>query len=84
MKWIAELRVIAYARRMVRALEDIADSHRILARIAQQTWDENHRLSDRPRKKVEMGHMSQVAANASWKKYMESLGMDPEREEEER
>jgi hypothetical protein len=70
MKWFAELRILAYARRMVRALEDIADSHRMLARIAEKTWDENHRprkgSGQGPYKRVVVGQFDQDAANKRW------------------
>lgn len=76
MKWFAELRLLALVRRGVRALESIADSHRVLADIATRTWDETHRHPDGPRKKSVLGQMDQREVNRRWRAAQREMGIE--------
>lgn len=42
MSWIPNLRILAFARRAVRALESMAESQAKLARLAEDEWSHKH------------------------------------------
>lgn len=42
MSWFANLRILAFCRRAVRALESIAESQRTLAQLAEDEWKFKH------------------------------------------
>jgi hypothetical protein len=78
-KWFPNIRLLVVGIRILRTLDDLADSHRILARIAQSTWDENHRVrkpQDGPYKKVVVGAFDQTAANEAWHKQQVAAGLE--------
>jgi hypothetical protein len=42
MSWFTNLRILAFVRRAVRALESLAESQRTLASLAQEEWNAKH------------------------------------------
>jgi hypothetical protein len=63
--WFTNLRILAFVRRGVRALEDIASSQRTLAQLAQDDWNARH--APRVPRRMEFGAMSQKRANAVYR-----------------
>jgi hypothetical protein len=81
MIWFPNIRLLVVGVRILHSLEVIAEAHITLAKIAQDTWDENHRVrkpQDGPYKKVVVGAFDQTAANESWHKQQVAAGLEDE------
>jgi hypothetical protein len=64
MSWFANLRILAFVRRGVRALESISDSQRTLAKLAEDAWEEKH--APHLSKKMEFGTLNVEEVNTRY------------------
>lgn len=78
MSWFANLRLLAFARRITRAIESIADSLRTLARISADEWAKEN--APRPPRKMEFGSFDVEEANKRYRKEREAQGISEEDE----
>jgi hypothetical protein len=78
MKWFAGLRALALLRAAVRALERFAAAHETLARIAQDTWDEQHKPYVKPT--FAQLSMDPELVGEEWKRRKDALLIEEEPE----
>jgi hypothetical protein len=64
MALFTNLRILAYCRRAVVALESLAESQRTLARLAQDEWE--FRNAPRPRKEVSISTFDRDGVSKRW------------------
>jgi hypothetical protein len=69
---MSNLRILAFLRRGIVALESIAESQETMARLAQGTWDEAH--FKRKGKPTEISVFDPVAASDRWERRLRGEG----------
>jgi hypothetical protein len=80
LSFVTDLRFLVLARRAAIALEDIADSQRTLASLAQDAWNESH--APRKPRVAEFGTLDQDAVNKRYHKEREAQMFEPIPEDE--
>jgi hypothetical protein len=73
MNWYASLRIIAFLRRGIVALESLAESQRTLAKLAEDDWAEKN-VPKRVDRKVDIGTFDPQAASERWEEQQRFLG----------
>ena len=67
MSWFSNLRLLTFARRIARALEDLADSQRTIANILQFNHDRRQERRNRKPKQIVFGKFDVEEANKRWR-----------------
>jgi len=72
MSWMSNLRILAFLRRAIVAIESLADSQRTLARLAEDQWAESH--SKKKGKPTEISLFDPAAASDRWERRQRGEG----------